>query len=376
MIIQCEKCKRKFEIEDSRLASQSSMVRCRKCGHVSVIDKMDLSADEVENNAIIDVVPIPDDRGYIDEQDSGVGVKDESKSQLPSLGPDSDVASTERTERTGQQKSETPQGFEFKYPLSGNVTGTAAGEHTLHGQAREERNGGDYEKVTVDEGNWEQFVSISKAERDIDEFKIKNTRKTRTGESGFDWENLRINDELVDAQRGLPKMFEDEGMDSEEAGLIGNEVFHEPAGDDNTPRESGNRERAYEGSASDERLMVDMDVLITNPHSVTRTVGSPRAPYHDSYRARSVRDKSNSSGILSRVAYGVLTIVVFTVIVSASYIILSNTGIIPGDTAQNIEKAVESVIPFDIAVPLKKDVVITENRGKWLDTRNGPMYVI
>jgi hypothetical protein len=228
--------------------------------------------------------------------------------------------------------------------------------------------------VTGDEGNWEEFVNISKTERDdTDDFNIKDNPKARSQDSDFDWENLRINEEPVDAPHGLPKMFEDEGVDSEELSIIKNERTPEPAEGNNPPRKSGTGERAYERSAADERLSVDTDILITNPHAVRSGGGGQRPPYYDSYRSQRYRSKG---GIASKLAYGALTILVFAVIVAASYIILSNTGIIPRDSARKIETAVQSVIPFNIAEPLKKDVIITEHRGKWLDTRNGPMYVI
>ena len=376
MIIQCEKCKRKFKIDDSRLASPGGTVRCSKCGHISIIDKKDLFAGEPEDETGNEGVPVTDNPDFIEEHDAGRSSKNGGEPLEPSAGlSPAGHEAVERKEIIGERETETFQGFEFKYPLDNKETATATGKQTLNSQALEENLDFDFEKVTGDEGNWEEFVSISKTERDIDDFKIKDTREAKSQESDFDWESLRINNEPVDALRGFPKMFEDEGMDSEELSIIRKERAPAPMQADNPPRESGTRERTYERSASDERLSVDMDVLITNPHAVTRTERSQRPPYYDSFRMHSNRYQSKG-GIFARLAYGALTIVVFMVIIAASYIILSNTGIIPKDTAEKIEKTVESVIPFNIAEPLKKDVIITEHSGKWLNTRNGPMYVI
>jgi predicted Zn finger-like uncharacterized protein len=285
MIIRCEKCGSKSEIDGSRLSSRGTAVRCEKCGHIHAINKKDTYRGEAE----------------------------------------------EKITRKGKN---------------------------------------DIDFENVGEGNWEEFVNISKVERDSEEFKIKDTQEAGTGESGFDWENLSINDELDDAPRGLPKMFEDEDPESEEIRIVRDEAITEPSVVKNTAVEDGRKEHV-----SEDDLSVDMEVLINNPHIGRRTVVSQRPSRYDSPRKRYDRNRSNGD-ILSRVAFGVLTIVVFTVIAAASYIILSNMGVIPRYTDRNIEKAVESVIPFNISEQLRKDVVITENRGRWLETRNGPMYVI
>jgi hypothetical protein len=68
--------------------------------------------------------------------------------------------------------------------------------------------------------------------------------------------------------------------------------------------------------------------------------------------------------------------IVFAVIIGASFVILSNTGIIPRESAEDIVKLVRSVIPVSITGSLKNEVAITAHQGKWIDTRNGPMYVV
>jgi hypothetical protein len=92
-------------------------------------------------------------------------------------------------------------------------------------------------------------------------------------------------------------------------------------------------------------------------------------------RIYSSRSQSGG-GFFAKAAYTLLILIVFVVIIGASYIILSNTGIIPRETADSIEMYARSLIPTSISGSLGKEVVITAHSGKWLDTRNGPMYVI
>lgn len=365
MIIQCEKCKRKFKIDDSKIASPGSRVRCSECGHVAFIEKRDMSAGEETDGNSTEGFTVTE---YKDEANSGVGIEDEgAEMQPPAHSGPGDSEGTEGMEITGEEDTETVQGFEFKYPLDNKDVSGTNGEDALNGRAGENEHELESEKLTGGEGNWEDFVSISKTERDTDDFKIKDSRDLRRQESDFSWESLRINDEQAEDSRRVPKMFEDEGLESDELSIIRNEGIPEQA-------EARAKEPAYTRNTP-ERLSVDTDVLITNPHAVKSTGGSQRSPYYDSFKIHPTRQKSNG-GIFSRVAHGALTVTVFAVIIAASYIILSNTGIIPKQSAQKIERAVESVIPVSITEPLKKDVIITEHRGKWLDTRNGPMYII
>lgn len=362
MIIQCEKCKRKFKIDDSRITLPGSKVRCSKCGHVAFIEKKDIFAggDTIENGR--ESPPV------IESKDEGESMQ----SSAPS-GP-GDPEGTEGMEIIGEEVTETAQGFEFRYPLDNKEVSSMNGEDALNGRARGNEHEFDPEKLTGDEGNWEDFVSISKTEQDIDDLKIKHNRDLRKQESDFSWDSLRINDGQAEDPHRIPKMFEDEGLESDELSIIKNESIPERAEARNPYQEARAKEPAYTRDTP-ERLSVDMDVLITNPHAVKNTGGSQGPPRYDSFRIHPTRQKSKG-GIFSRAAYGALTLTVFAVIVAASYIILSNTGIIPKESAQKIERAVESVIPASITEPLKKDVIITEHRGKWLDTRNGPMYVI
>ncbi len=46
MIIQCEKCKRKFRLDNSRIKPPGSNVKCSKCGHIFFASKAEDSLDE------------------------------------------------------------------------------------------------------------------------------------------------------------------------------------------------------------------------------------------------------------------------------------------------------------------------------------------
>lgn len=251
-----------------------------------------------------------------------------------------------------------------KAPSGDNVVCPDCG-HTVHIGKK------DTGTAPADESNWEDFVSISKTERDTDDFRIDNTRDMKRDESDFNWESLRIKDEPVDSSPRTPKMFEDEGTD-DELGITKDSGSPEEESPSPGLQRTQTNEREY-ARHSTESLGVDMGVLTSRPSPAAGYGGGPS--YRDQVRIYSSRSRSGG-GFFARAAYTLLILIVFAVIIGASYIILSNTGIIPRETADSIEIYARSLIPTSISGPLGKEVEITAHSGKWLDTRNGPMYVI
>ena len=343
MIIQCEKCGRKFKIDDTRITPPGSKVRCSKCGHVSFIEK-ESAPDRGETAAPLMQNPY----------------------QAPSF-PKPDQTDTEITgEAIEEGDTETIDGFTFRYPIK-NEADNASGEDARNG---EYAGTNDAPSIPGDGGNWEEFVSISKTVREIDDFGIKSGRDKGKQDSDFNWESLRINDDPVGR---VPRMFEDEGTDDDLI-IMRAEGIPEGTGLNIGPGEAKPKEREYV-THSPENLSVDMDVLAGGAHTAGSSRRVPGPSYRDSFRVHPTRYGSGG-GIFSRAAYTLLIMIVFAVIIGASFIILSNTGIIPRDSAEEIVSVVRSVIPVSLTGSPKYEVAITSHQGKWLDTRNGPMYVV
>ena len=45
MIIQCENCKRRFQVDETRIKPEGSRVRCSKCGHIFIVLRAEASED-------------------------------------------------------------------------------------------------------------------------------------------------------------------------------------------------------------------------------------------------------------------------------------------------------------------------------------------
>jgi predicted Zn finger-like uncharacterized protein len=312
VIIRCEECGKSFDIDETVITIAGSDVRCPECGRVPFVRK-------------------EDSRG-----------------------------------------GEPVEGFEFTYPISSEGTKTAE-EEMQNGGSNEHEGVRDAEPAHRDEGNWEEFVNISKTERTVDDFRIKDNRETKGQDSDFNWGSLRINDEPVDAGGRVPRMFEDEGSDDELV-IMRDEGAGGEAGPDTGREETRPQERTY-ARHSPENLSVDMDVLGGPAHGAGSYRSGHGQTYRDTFRIHPSRGR-RGGGFFARAAYTVLTLIVFAVIVGASYIILSNTGVIPRESAVRIERLVSSLVPAGITGSPKHDIMITAHGGKWLDTRNGPMYVV
>lgn len=373
MIIQCEKCNRKFKVDDSRIISPGSKVRCSKCGHVFFVEKKESTYDgeraeppqedfsfEEEGKTIGEHdAPAPNDES---RQDYDVMPAPDENNQPKETGEyDLDeVASHDLDEIT------TEGSFDDEDSPSTMDEENSASENDMSDLSLSEEPDSDIEEVTADEGNWEEFVTISKNEEKIDDFKIKDVTAQTGQDSDFNWDNLRIDNETDDVPEHSPAMFEDEEADPEDPG--------QNSGRDIDERSEETVRRPLSGKTP-ETLAVDMDVLTNNPHAFKSPVSPSGQRHYGSMRTYPSRPKSGR-GLFAGIAYGIITIAVLVVIICASYIILLHTGVVSKESSDKLLKLVESVVPIRFAEPLKNDVIVTEHSGKWMDTRNGSLYVI
>ncbi len=224
----------------------------------------------------------------------------------------------------------------------------------------------DLEKLTGDGGNWEEFVNISKTAEEPEDLGISGPPEPEKQESDFNWENLSIDHEPEYEPDRTPAMFEDELEDKSEAGPgEGYEILPETT-PETEPRPSAHRRET-------ENLAVDTDLLTNNPYRhESFGAGGGHAPYE----TLRIHATGKNSGVFAKLVYALITIAVLMVIIAASFIILLNIGVIPKDSASKVRAIVESVIPVKLGAAPKNEVIITEHGGKWMDTRNGSLYVV
>ena len=175
--------------------------------------------------------------------------------------------------------------------------------------------------------------------------------------SGFKWENIRIDNEPIDSLLDPPKLFDEV-----------KEV-------DNTQQKGDNLSQENELSHVDTpkpkqgKLVVDNERLL-----ITQKVSSKA---YSSYMPK-VRPKELGSKIsLSKkiITFFVSLFILF-IIFSASVWIMITLELIPKDKADRLTTFYLSKLPIRIFERIEDSVVVSQDSGRWVSTRNGFIYVV
>ena len=95
-----------------------------------------------------------------------------------------------------------------------------------------------------------------------------------------------------------------------------------------------------------------------------------------SYASSETIVQKSGAGIFAKIIYTLITITALFVIFIASLVILINADILPKGTLLSLTTLVESIIPIELNNTETKEVIITEHRGRWMNTVNGPIYIV
>ena len=95
-----------------------------------------------------------------------------------------------------------------------------------------------------------------------------------------------------------------------------------------------------------------------------------------SYTSSETIVQKSGAGIFAKIIYTLITITALFVIFIASLVILINADILPKGTLLSLTTLVESIIPIELKNTEIKEVIITEHRGRWMNTVNGPIYIV
>ena len=96
----------------------------------------------------------------------------------------------------------------------------------------------------------------------------------------------------------------------------------------------------------------------------------------ETYLEENTKIQKSSTSIFTRIIYTLITITALFVIFIACLVILINAEILPKGTLSNVTSVVESIIPIDLNNTEIPEVIITEHNGRWMNTVNGPIYIV
>ena len=331
MIIQCERCNRKFKIDDSLIKPPGSRVRCSKCGNTFFVEKKQYGESKSPP-----------------ETEQGVGNEFELGENLSSI---------DQGKIKGLQSKSYSLGFEENKEKLDDFS-------LLSPQQTEESDTG---KGPTDTINWEKFVSITKSRAEEGKFNIgveKDPVVERKGDqSGFNWSKLSIDDEPEESFAETPQLF-DEPQEEEH---ISSRDF-EPVKED-LPNP--------EFSSSATELAVDREKLLTTPQG-TRSSPHRYRPQHNPYtftEEAPYRKEGFIGSAIKKLVYAAFTVLILAVIIGAGMIILANQGLIPKEKVSKVSDIL-SGLPVKLVDDPGKDLMVSDLSGKWLSTRNGLVYVV
>ncbi len=333
MIIQCERCNRKFKIDDSLIKPPGSRVRCSKCGNTFFVEKK----KDVESKSP-------------PETEQGVGNEFEYRDNLSGID------------------GEKIKAFESKsYSLELEEAKERLDDSSLLSPLQTKEPETDISKGPTDAINWEKFVSITKSKAEEGKFNIgveKDPEVERKGDqSGFNWSKLSLNDEPEESFAETPQLF-DEPQEEE----------HISSGDYEPVKEDIPN---IEFSSATIELTVDREKLLTSPQG-TRSSSHRYKPQHNPHAFTEEalpRKKGFIGSAIKKLIYAAFTVLILAVIIGAGMIILANQGLIPKEKVSKVSDIL-SGLPIKLIEDPGKDLIVSDLSGKWLSTRNGLVYVV
>lgn len=325
MVIECENCKRKFRLDDSRIQPPGSSVRCSKCGHIFFVSKAE-------------------------------DFSDESK-----LEPSQETLLFEDLKEEIVTEEKSNDYLEIEEPLSGGSSDITQAEMSIRKET-DETDSDIVDLPTEHDENLEEFIEKNIAEDNKADIQSEKLQGLEEQETNFDLEQTDSKQETKDSIQSAPELFE--AGDNEESGIVSNELY---------------TEINLEEESSQEIATASLDNIPNEDMNIVTNIGEEEfdQPYNEMSEStsRTLIPKSGA-GFFAKIIYTFITIAALFVIFIASLVILINAEILPKGTLSNLTALVESIIPIELNNTETDKVIITEHSGRWMNTVNGQVYIV
>lgn len=327
MVIQCENCRRKYRLDNSRIKPPGSSVRCSKCGHIFFVEKKQTPETD-DNLRTSEKTPLFENLNEEVAQEKAGSLEEEKAEEISETPPDGTEAAIGIIEKSNEEDNET-----VDIPT----------EH----------------QVDLEEYINQQTIEDGDSERESEEISIKEKERA---ESETDTEIEGI----YNPTESSPDLFDVEQSDTVDPDLeesITDKSFEEE-------RDEGTTELVLEDGDSialerDNAIIDNTDQLDLND------AGSETS--EDIAEKKLVKSKT---GTFIKFIYTLITIAAIFVIFVASLVILINAEILPKGTLSGLTTSIESIIPIGLNEEKIPKIMISEHKGRWMNTVNGPVYIV
>ncbi len=325
MVIECENCKRKFRLDDSRIQPPGSSVRCSKCGHIFFVSKAE-------------------------------DFSDESK-----LEPSQETLLFEDLKEEIVTEEKSNDYLEIEEPLSGGSSDITQAEMSIRKET-DETDSDIVDLPTEHDENLEEFIEKNIAEDNKADIQSEKLQGLEEQETSFDLEQADSKQETKDSIQSAPELFE--AGDNEESGIVSDELY---------------TEINLEEESSQEIATASLDNIPNEDMNIVTNIGEEEfdQPYNEMSESTSrTHIPKSGAGFFAKIIYTFITIAALFVIFIASLVILINAEILPKGTLSNLTALVESIIPIELNNTETDKVIITEHSGRWMNTVNGQVYIV
>ncbi|TDI89565.1 MAG: hypothetical protein E2O72_06060 [Candidatus Dadabacteria bacterium] len=325
MVIECENCKRKFRLDDSRIQPPGSSVMCSKCGHIFFVSKAE-------------------------------DFSDESK-----LEPSQETLLFEDLKEEIVTEEKSNDYLEIEEPLSGGSSDITQAEMSIRKET-DETDSDIVDLPTEHDENLEEFIEKNIAEDNKADIQSEKLQGLEEQETNFDLEQTDSKQETKDSIQSAPELFE--AGDNEESGIVSNELY---------------TEINLEEESSQEIATASLDNIPNEDMNIVTNIGEEEfdQPYNEMSESTSrTHIPKSGAGFFAKIIYTFITIAALFVIFIASLVILINAEILPKGTLSNLTALVESIIPIELNNTETDKVIITEHSGRWMNTVNGQVYIV
>jgi predicted Zn finger-like uncharacterized protein len=325
MVIECENCKRKFRLDDSRIQPPGSSVRCSKCGHIFFVSKAEDFSDESK-------LEPPQETLLFEDLKEEIVTEEKSNDYL-----------------------------EIEEPLSGGSSDITQAEMSIRKET-DETDSDIVDLPTEHDENLEEFIEKNIAEDNKADIQSEKLQGLEEQETNFDLEQTDSKQETKDSIQSTPELFE--AGDNEESNIVSNELY---------------TETNLEEENSQEIATASLDNIPNEDMNIVTNIGEEEfdQPYNEMSESTSrTHIPKSGAGFVAKIIYTFITIAALFVIFIASLVILINAEILPKGTLSNLTALVESIIPIELYNTETDKVIITEHSGRWMNTVNGQVYIV
>jgi hypothetical protein len=226
---------------------------------------------------------------------------------------------------------------------------------------KDSRDESEKKEASEDGFNWKE-VNIGK---ESDEINIETPNKTKGNmaidnkeeDSGFSWENVSINKEPLENPMDPPELFDDRT-------------------EENSELEKGDHLNREKDLMILTQKKPRQDALVGDKKSFLITKKTNLGRYASYIPEARERGRDSSVSILKRFTSFLASLFIFVAIIFSIISIIVSLELVSKGKSGRFTNFILSMLPNRVLERLDDRIIVTEQTGKWVSTRNGFIYVV